>query len=163
MAFPYAFILSRLHFGKVMPSNTRGSPSSPPQTGGKVGNLAQPSDAKCLAGCFRASLWLAQGLLDSVPCSNRRRSVSEAFPSLPIVPDCFGFVGQFSCCTFCSPSALRFPDSFLLNNSLAVLEENCRTIFGLSDCCTSSRSCIRSSPIALSCRLDVRFVPLSLA
>ena len=40
MAFPYALIDSLLHFGKVIPSNSWGSPSSPPQTAGTVGKFS---------------------------------------------------------------------------------------------------------------------------
>ena len=39
MALPYAFTLAALHFGKVMPSNFLGSPSSPPQKGRHLGSL----------------------------------------------------------------------------------------------------------------------------
>ena len=41
MAFPYAIIDSFLHFEKVIPSNSRGSPSSPPQIGDSVGKICQ--------------------------------------------------------------------------------------------------------------------------
>jgi hypothetical protein len=46
MALPYAFIDSLRHFGKVIPSNSEGTPSSPLQIVDSVGKPCQFVDTK---------------------------------------------------------------------------------------------------------------------
>ena len=63
MALPYAFIVSRLHFEKLMPSSSAESPSSPPRMqGSDVGKSRQFFEAsgsnrpRSLRRCARPSL-----------------------------------------------------------------------------------------------------------
>ena len=151
MAFPYALIDSLLHFGKVIPSSSLGSPSSPPQTGGKVGNSSQPLDS-------------SSGLVRSV-CSLRP---SSRLP-FPHFGNSLSVSGAFPCSPFVSMDSATLSRVFLSRSStlrdFSVYSNRMRWVSGASflkvsvtlNCCTSSRSCIPLLRLSPSSRRGVRF------
>ena len=97
MALPYAFMDSRLHFGKVMPSSLLGSPSSPPQRGATDGKSSHVlGRAAHKPACPSASLdrfesrpplgrWSLMGsaTFQPLPCPSESGCSPRRWPSRP--------------------------------------------------------------------------------
>jgi hypothetical protein len=83
MAFPYAFMDSLRHFGKVMPSSLSGSPSSPPQIGATVGKSCQ--SVGCVKGLdIVEGLGFGEMVGEDFPAERIALDVEHVLPSHPL-------------------------------------------------------------------------------